>query len=156
MSISISRFPDHKLALLLFRGPIDAIDMLDFFGGQGAPREVAMRWLTYIDPDADLSQLDLMSITELKRTIDRRQRERAWDATFRTAIVCNSRRNDPMVNLWKGYVGHDPGHLAKPVVFSSLEGACAYLTLPVDAWAGVAQAAGLGRCAAPARGASLS
>jgi hypothetical protein len=157
MSISITRFPEFRLALLVFRDLIGAAEMLDFFRGQPPQGDVERRWekrwLTYIDPGADLSQLDLMSITELKRQIDRRQRERAWDATFRTAIVSNARRNDPMVSLWKGYVGRDPAHLAKPVLFSSLEGACAYLTLPAEAWAAVAQTAGLS-ASAPAWGAA--
>jgi hypothetical protein len=154
MSLSITRFPEFKLALLVFCDLIEAGEMLDFFSGRGADPDVETRWLTYIDTDADLTQLDLMSITELKRLIDRRQRERAWDATFRTAIVCNARRNDPMVSLWKGYVGRDPGHLAKPIVFSSLEGACAYLTLPVEAWETVSQTAGLGRACTRTRGAA--
>lgn len=154
MSISISRFPEFKLALLVFRDLIDAAEMLDFFRGQGADREGETRRLTYIDPGADLSQLDLMSITELKRVIDRTRRERAFDKSFRAAIVSYSRRNDPIVNLWKGYVGRDPDHLAKPVVFSSLDGACAYLGLPAEAREALAQVVGLSRCSGPARGAS--
>lgn len=154
MSISIARFPQFKLALLVFRDLIDAAEMLEFFRGRGAEREGETRWLTFIDPGADLSQLDLVSITELKRLVDRRRRERASDESFRTAIVSNSRRNDPIVTLWKGYVGRDPDHLPKPVVFSSLEGACAYLGLPAEAREMVAQAIGLSRSSGPARGAS--
>lgn len=154
MSITLSRFPEFKLALLAFRDRIDAAEMLEFFRGRNADRESETRWLTWIDPGADLSQLDLMSITELKRLVDRKQRERAWDENFRTAIVSNSRRNDPMVNLWKGYVGRDPDHLSKPVVFSNLEGAYAYLGLPAEARETVAQAIGLSRSSGPAMGAS--
>jgi len=156
MSISITRFPRFKLALLVFRDLIGAPEMLAFFRGGAAEREVETRWLTYIDAGADLSQLDLMSITELKRVIDRRQRERAWNETFRTAIVSSSRRNDPMVNLWKGYVGRDPDHLCKPVAFSSLEGAFVYLALPAEAREAVSRTAGLDVASARARGASRS
>jgi hypothetical protein len=143
MSISITRFPEFKLGLIVFRDLIDAAEVLDFFRGPDADRHGETRRLTYIDPGADLSQLDLMSITELKRVIDRKRRERALDESFRIAIVSNSRRNDPIVNLWKGYVGRDPDHLSKPVVFSSLEGACAYLGLPAEAREALAQAVGL-------------
>jgi hypothetical protein len=152
MSISITRFPEFKLALVLFRGPIDAAEMLDFFRGPWADRDGETRWLTFVAPDADLAQLDLMSITELKRVVDRKRQEQPWDESFRSAIVSDSRRNDPMVNLWKGYVGRDPGHRAKPVVFSSLEGASAYLGLPMEAREVLAEAVGLDRTAGPARG----
>lgn len=154
MSITLSRFPEFKLARLVFRDRIDAAEMLEFFRGRNADRESETRWLIWIDAEADLSQLDLMSITELKRLVDRKQRERAWDENFRTAIVSNSRRNDPMVNLWKGYVGRDPDHLSKPVVCSNLEGACAYLGLPAEAREVLAQEIGLNQASGPARGAS--
>jgi hypothetical protein len=154
MSISIARFPEFKLALVVFRDLIEAEELLAFYGGCEADRDGESRWLTYVDPDADLSQLDLMTITELKRVAGRKQRERPWVEGFRAAIVSNSRRNDPMVNLWKGYVGRDPDHFAKPLVFPSLDGACAYLGLPAEARETLAQAVGLGRSSAPARGAS--
>ena len=156
MSISITRFPEFKLALVLFRDLIDAAEMLDFFRGPWADRDGETRWLTFVAPDADLAQLDLMSITELKRVVDRKRRERPWDESFRSAIVSDSRRNDPMVNLWKGYVGRDPEHRSKPVVFSSLEGACAYLGLSAEARGALAEAVGLDRTAGVARGASHS
>lgn len=154
MSISVVRFPQFKLGLIVFRDVIAADEMLAFFRGPDADREDETRWLTYVDPHADLSQLDLMSITELKRVVDRKQQERPLDGSFRSAIVSDSRRNDPMVNLWKGYIARDPGHLVKPVAFASLEGACAYLGLPAEAREVVAQAIGVSRASGAARGAS--
>lgn len=154
MSISIARFPEFRLAVIVFRDVIAADELLAFFRGSEADREDETRWLTYLDPHADLSQLDLMSITELKRVVDRKQRERPPAEGVRSAIVSNSRRNDPMVNLWKGYIGRDPDHLAKPVAFASLEGACAYLGLPAEARTAVADAVGLSRAPGAARSAA--
>ena len=94
MSITITRFPQFALALIIFRDLIDAGEMLEFFRAPEADRQGETRWLTYIDPHADLSQLDLMSITDLKRVLDRKQRERPWDESFRSAIVSSSSRTN--------------------------------------------------------------
>ena len=85
--------------------------------------EKTSRWLTYVAPDADLSELDLSSLIQLKRLVGRKVTEAGHPRPFRSVFVCASPENEPVIRLWADYLGRDSGHPGSPQVVSSLEAA---------------------------------
>ena len=79
---------------------------------------------------ADISDMDLLSITELKRDLAGKLAAELGDREFRSAIVCESALSDPIVRLWTAYLGRDERHPAKPAILTHLEDAFDHLDLP--------------------------
>lgn len=129
MCIAIRRLPEHDLTVAELRGVVTGPQLLDFLDRLQIA-EGTSRWLNYVAPDADLSQLDLVSLTQAKRLVARKVTEAAHEQPFRSAFVCASRCSEPVIKLWADYLGRDPSHPAKPQVFSSLEAAFEHLDLP--------------------------
>jgi hypothetical protein len=142
MGVSLRRFPDLNVSLLVLKGEVSAQDLLDF-GRRMEPDGAQRRWINYVDPAADLSQLDLATFTELKRLVALKLRTQFPDGRFSSAIVCDSRLNDPIIRLWSNYVGRDAEHPARPAVFSTLVQAFDYLDLEPEARAALTEALGL-------------
>jgi hypothetical protein len=132
MCIAIRRFPEHDLTVAELRGAVTGPELLDFMDRlQIAER--TRRWLTYVAPDADLSQLDLMSLARLKGVVGRKLVEADHELTFVSAFVCASRCSEPVIRLWADYLGRDPEHPTKPQIFSSLQAAFDHLDLSPEA-----------------------
>jgi hypothetical protein len=129
MGIAIRRFPEHDLTLSELHGVVAGPELLDFLGRLEAAEKTS-RWLNYVAPDADLSQLDLMSVTELKRLVGRKVAEAGHEQPFRSIFVSASPQNEPMLKLWADYLGRATGHPWTPQVVSSLE--AAYETLDLS------------------------
>lgn len=132
MCIAIRRFPEHDLTLAELRGVLTGPELLDFLDRLQIA-EGTRRWLNYVAPDADLSQLDLMSLTELKRAVGRKVADAGSGGAFRSVFVCVSRRSEPVIHLWANYLGRDAGHPVKPQVFATLGAAFDHLDLPAAA-----------------------
>jgi hypothetical protein len=152
MGVSIRRFPDLGVSLLTLHGLVASEELSDFARriDQGVPR----RWITYIEPGADLTQLDLLFFTELKRLIGAKLKAQFGDEEFRSALVCDSRVNDAVIRLWASYVGRDETHPSKPAVFSALGQAFDYLELATPARAAISEALGLKPAAGAEKGAA--
>lgn len=132
MCILIRRIPEHDLTLAELRGVLTGPELLDFLDKLQIA-EGTRRWLNYVGPDADLSQLDLMSLTHLKQAVGRKVTDAGTGGVFRSVFVCASRRSEPVIHLWANYVGRDAGHPVKPQVFATLEAAFDHLDLPAAA-----------------------
>lgn len=122
MCIAIQRFPEHDLTLAELRGGLPGPQLLDFVDRLQIAEKTS-RWLIYVAPDADLSQLDLASLTQAKRLVGRKVTEAGHPQPFVSAFVCASRSAEAVIRLWTDYLRRDPDHPARPEVFSSLEAA---------------------------------
>lgn len=142
MCIAIRRFPEHDLTVAELRGLVTGAQLLEFMDRLQIS-EKTRRWLTYVASDADLSQLDLLSLTQAKRLVGRKVTEAAHAQPFISAFVCASRRSEAVIKLWTDYLGRDPDHPAKPQIFSSLEAAFGHLELSPAAGEAVWRALGL-------------
>ncbi len=141
MGVSLTRFTDPGLNLVIYRDAIPREELLDFFHRlDGDDPANASPWLSFFDPRADISELDLMVFVELKRILTPKLKAMAPDAPLVSAFVCDSRMNAVILNLWRSYVGRDPEYQSEPTVFTSLEAAFNFLGLPTDAHATLAQA----------------
>ena len=149
MCIAIKRFVEHDLTVAELRGVVTGAQLLDFMDRLQIS-EKTRRWLSYVAVDADLSQLDLMSLSQAKRLVGRKVAEAAHQQPFVSAFVCASRCSEPVIRLWTDYLGRDPDHPAKPLVFSSLDAAFEHLELPPAAREAVTQALHLPPAEAPA------
>lgn len=142
MCIAIKRFVEHDLTVAELRGLVTGAQLLEFMDRLQIS-EKTRRWLTYVASDADLSQLDLLSLTQAKRLVGRKVTEAAHAQPFISAFVCASRRSEAVIKLWTDYLGRDPDHPAKPQIFSSLEAAFGHLELSPAAGEAVWRALGL-------------
>lgn len=128
MCIAIRRFVEHDLTVAELRGVVTGAQLLEFMDRLQVS-EKTRRWLSYVATDADLTQLDLMSLTQAKRLVGRKVAEARHEQPFISAFVCASRCSEPVIKLWTDYLGRDPDHPAKPQIFSSLEAAFEHLQL---------------------------
>jgi hypothetical protein len=141
MAVTYHRFPELGVNMLLLQGEVDGdqisatISTLD----PEDPRNTRPM-LNYIDPHADMTGVDLASIAELKKLVGDKVRAMFRDRPFTSAIVCDSRANEPLLQLWTSYVGLDREHPSNPRLVSSLKAACEYLDLPKTAHARLSEA----------------
>ena len=142
MCTAIRRIPEHDLTIAELRGVVGGPQLLDFLDRLQVAEKTS-RWLTYVAPDADLSQLDLMSLTQVKRLVGRKVTEAEHPQAFLSVFVCTSRSSEPVIKLWAAYLGRDPAHPAQPQIFSSLEAAYDRLGLSPAAREAASQALGL-------------
>lgn len=134
MGIVRVRLPAHKLTLAIYTGRISREALLDYY------REVnpedpasAAASITYIDPDADMSGLDLAAFTELKRILAPKVKVLAQTPGFHCIIVCNSAQCDAIVRFWRAYLVRDSSYATPPIFFPDVLQACKWLELPQSA-----------------------
>jgi hypothetical protein len=131
MGIRVTRLTEFGVNISVFSGKITREVLLEHYAALGAAdRAESGRWISYFDPSADLTELDLATFTELKRVVGAKVRELYGDGRLANALVCDSRINQPILNLWRSYVGRDGYHPSDPIVLSSLKAACDRLGLP--------------------------
>jgi hypothetical protein len=111
-----------------------AIDAVDAASGE--------RWISYFAPSADLSDIDIAAFAELRRITAAKLHEVFAGRSLQIAIVCDSRINEPILSVWRSYIGRDREHPADPGLFSSLKAACDWLGLDEGAREAVLKAIG--------------
>ena len=134
MAATLRRLTDPDLNLVVYSDAVSREDLLAFWRSVDAsdPRNAAP-WLSYYNPETDISELDLMTFVELKRIMEPKVRTMSERAPVISAMVCDSRLNSAILNLWKGYVGRDPDYMSEPNIFTSLETACRWIGLEPSA-----------------------
>lgn len=136
MTIRAKRFPEIGVTLSIFSGAITQKDVIAYVKGL----ETAARWVTYFDPTADLSGLDVAHIPEVKRTLAAKLKELHGDEPVVSVFVACTGAVEAFLTFWRSYVA-DPEYPAKPEVVGSLDAACRALGLSEDACAALKQAA---------------
>jgi hypothetical protein len=140
MGLSVRRFPEFNVSVVVMEGVIAAeafvafVKQLDLGG--------VTRWLNYTRPGTDLTNVDLLSMTQVKRTFGERLRMQLQGGSIRSAFVCDSHDSEAVVRLWTAYVGRDDDYPSTPVICPSLEAAFDYLGLSPEAREAVADAIG--------------
>ncbi|HEY3811589.1 MAG TPA: hypothetical protein VGL66_00060 [Caulobacteraceae bacterium] len=134
MTVTLRRLSDPDLNLVVYRDAVTRDQLLTFWRSiDAADARNAAPWLSYYSPETDISELDLMAFVELKRIMDPKIRTMANAAPVVSAMVCDSRLNAAILNLWKGYVGRDPEYMSEPNIFTSLQAACQWIGLDPSA-----------------------
>lgn len=141
MTVTLRRLTEPDLNLVVYRGAVGRDDLIAFWQSvdESDPRNAAP-WLSYYSPETDISELDLMTFVELKRIMEPKVKAMHDMSPVVSAMVCDSRLNGAILNLWKGYVGRDPDYLSEPNIFTSIEAACRWIGLDPSAHELVAKA----------------
>lgn len=131
MGIALVRLPAYGLNLTIYTGHIGRDEMLTFYRGLDpfAP-ENAYPLLTYMAPDIDLSEVALVTFSELKRVLAPKVKALTEHPHFHCVVVCNSEQCNVITRFWRAYVQRDPTYASPPVFFETLESACAWLQTP--------------------------
>ena len=130
--------PEYDLTLQLVSGMHRSEEAIQFFRSLD-PSCCATRWLSYFDPTADLSQVDVASVPVLKHVLTEKQKELFGDKPKGHAIVCLSDSSRQyFFDFWKSYFTHGDESAVRS--FRSLEEAYAWFGLSDEARAAVARA----------------
>jgi hypothetical protein len=128
MGVRLERFPEYGVTLEIFTGVITR-ELL--FGRLAALREGdGALWIIYIDPTVDLSQVDIVTISKLKRANAVRLSELNIDDP-KIAFVCDQNESDLITfEFWLRYVQLRHEHPGSQELFPTLAEACDWLDLP--------------------------
>lgn len=141
MGIALVRLPAHEVNLIIYAGRITRDEGVRFYSELDPDNPAdAARWLTYIDDDADFTDIPVTAFAETKHVLIpklKRMRERPG---YCSAVVCSTSHCEMIVNFWRAYVERDPEYVSHPEFFSNLKDACDWLRLPDAGCAGVADA----------------
>ena len=150
MTIRVTRFPEFRINISVYSGPITRGALIEHYGAiDGEDAASADRWISYFDPTADLSQLDVAALCELRRLTCVKLNEIYSDRTLTVAIVCKSPVNLPILRTWRSFLNAARNHPSDLSLFSSLKDACDWLDLPGAASFALAAVAGEIRVDAP-------
>jgi hypothetical protein len=139
MGILAKRFPEYDLILQIFRDAITREVWMAYYDGFSATS--ADRFITYLDPSADMSVLDIASGPELKRVVAAKLREVYGDnASVVSILVPGSKEQELYAQFWCAFEGAGDKHPAVSVCAPDLKAACALLGLPQEAWKSLAAA----------------
>jgi len=139
MPILAKRFPEYGVVLQVFRDVITREAWMAYYAGFTAAE--TDRFLSYLDPSADFSNIDLASGSELKRVVAAKLREVFGDRPVISILVPGSEMQAPYAKFWCRFERIGERHPAKSVVVPDLEAAFDQLGLANDARETLAAAA---------------
>lgn len=127
MTIRVKLLSDHGVVVAILSGivtPTDVIETIDRL-----PSANKRRIVLYVEPTADLSQLSVTFIPEIRRAVADKLRELYGNENSFTAWICEPGSNVHFFDFWCRYleVGEHP---ALELLFPTLEAACDWLDLP--------------------------
>lgn len=130
MTIRVKLLSDHGVVVATLSGivtPRDVIETIDRL-----PSASKRRIVLYVEPTADLSQLSITFIPEIRRAVADKLQELYGSEHSFTAWVSEPGRNAHFFDFWRRYleVGEHP---ALELLFPTLEAACDWLDLPEPA-----------------------
>ena len=143
MTIRVTRLPEFGVNISVYSGPVTRAELVAHYGSIDAEDAASGdRWISYFDSTADLSELDVAAIGELRRLTSVMLTEVYKGRTLRVAIVCKSAVNGPVLSTWRNYLAADHDHPSDLRLFWSLRDACDWLDLPSGAGLALAAVAG--------------
>lgn len=128
MTIRVKLLSDHGVVVSILSGivtPRDVIETIDRL-----PSADKHRIVLYVEPTADLSQLSVAFIPEIRRAIADKLRALYGSETSFTAWVCEPGSNARFFDFWRRYLEVGGEHPASELLFPALEAACDWLDLP--------------------------
>lgn len=143
MTIRVTRFPEFGVNITVYTGAITRAELIEHYGAIDTEDAAsAGRWISYFDATADLSQLDLAALCELRRLTCVKLNEVYADRTLTVAMVCKSPVNLPILRTWRSFLNAARNHPSDLILFSSLKDASDWLDLPGAASFALAAVAG--------------
>jgi hypothetical protein len=129
VAIGVTLLPEHGVNVTVYSGRITRDELIGHFATEldEAAAASAHRWVSYFDPTSDLSAVDVAALAEIKRITAAKVAELWGPGQLASAMVCESAVNDPILGVWRDYLGADPHHPASPALFSSVDAACDWL-----------------------------
>jgi hypothetical protein len=109
VSVSLAKVKECSLNCLLFVGAVSKADFVKLAKSIRSDHRACSgeRWLIYVDPFADISELDVDCLVELKNiTTKNVPTHRGLDLV----IISNSRFNDIVADAWCLLVDADPDY----------------------------------------------
>ena len=134
MGIRLKRFPKHRLDFSIYSGVVTVEQVLRHF----EKLEVGANWLSYFDPTADLSGIDLGHFPALKRGLIAKEAERDSDELRLCLLVNTASTNEDFVRFWCTYAAEGIEHPHQRDLCPTLEAAFDRLGLPDDVRAALA------------------
>jgi hypothetical protein len=133
MPIDLYSLPEHDLTLFVISGKHSSKESIRMFEDLGA--ECATRWLKYLDPTADMAQVELASLPALKRVKREKRMELFGDRPKPFAIAGSSGPSQQLfLEFWQRYADSDSNERC----FGSLDEAYDWLGLSEAVRAAVA------------------
>lgn len=131
MGIALVRLPAYKLNLSIFTGRIDREELLDFYRDLDETDPAnANPILTYMDPDVDLSGLDIVAFARLRPIMAPKLKVLAQNPGFHCIVVCHSAQCEAITRFWRAFLARDPSQPPLPIFFTDLKRACEWLERP--------------------------
>lgn len=145
MGLQYRRAEAAKVNLTLLSGAIGPDEVMAYYEAiDVTDASMADAWITLDCGDADLSEIDLARVAQLKALIGSKLRALAAFGPMRSALVSARQINEPFFQFWKVLVTNDADHPSAPQFFHRLEPACDWLGLDVGGRDAVIAAAGAG------------
>lgn len=142
MGIQYQRAGAARVNLTLLSGPIPPDEIMAYFEALDVnDPDMADAWITYDCGDADLSELDLARVAQLKALIFAKVAALASIRPMRSALVSGRTINEPFFQFWKVLVSADVAYPSAPEFFHQLPAACDWLGLDAAQQADVIAAA---------------
>jgi hypothetical protein len=130
MPVLIDRIGQIDVNCLIWVGQVSRSDALGFPERIDPSRpEFGCRWISYFDPNADLSELDPACLLELRERLRPVVAGLAANGEFRMMLSSNSTYNDPLVAVWRAMTATDADYLSNPVIVHDIHSASRALGL---------------------------
>lgn len=130
MGLQYRRAAKAGVNLTLLSGELHPDEILAYFEAiDAADPAMADAWITYDCGDADLSELDLARVAQLKALIFTKVKALAAFRPMRSALVSDRAINEPFFQFWKVLVSADAAYPSAPQFFHQLPAACDWLGL---------------------------
>jgi hypothetical protein len=133
MSVRLRRYPEYGVTFFMFSGVLVADELRRLF--EGLDRRDAGRWLSYGDDTVEMTGIKVSDLPALKQLMHGKQKELFGDSPPPNAMVYSSKHGEELLRFWQLYTLIGDVRPMTPAVFSNLNAACRWLTLPADACA---------------------
>jgi len=141
VGIALARLPAQAVNLIIYTGRIAPGDGAKFYGAldPDAPAN-APRWLTFIDENADFSDIPLTAYVQTKHVLIPKLKRMSERPGYCSGVVCSTAHCEMVTSFWRHYVERDPDYVSHPVFFTNLKDACDWLKLPDAGCQAIAEA----------------
>ncbi len=124
MPVLVGRIGRTNINCLLWVGVVSRSEALGFPARIDPTRpEFGCRWISYFDPGADLSELDIDCLVEVRERLRRVVSGLAAKGELRMMLVSDSKDNDALLATWQAMTTADPAYPSNPVFLHNIHSA---------------------------------
>lgn len=135
MGIALRRLGPHGVNLVIFHGRINRDELIGFYRNIDVEDPAnLMPWLSYLAPDADMSEIDIPTYAELRRIMSPiREKVSTERKYYLSVVISNSERCDTLIKFWHDFIAKDSKNPPYTILYSDIKDACESLELPDSA-----------------------